>query len=68
MQRNVTIGTLFVVLLAGVRINVSSLLAASQPGPRGFSHWLSEGGEKDGDSARHRREEKTGYLAANSCG
>ena len=43
MQRNVTIGTLFVVLLAGVRINVSSLLATSQPGPRGFSHWLSEG-------------------------
>ena len=34
MQRNVAIGTLFVVLLAGVMINVSSLQAASQPGPR----------------------------------
>ena len=56
MQRNVAIGTLFVVLLAGVVINVSSLQAASQPGPRCSITGCPKAGEKDGDCARHRRE------------
>ena len=48
MQRNVAVGTVFVVLLAGVMISVSALRAAGQAQEVSLTGCL-KAGEKDGD-------------------